>query len=94
MKAKKVRTHLITDGNSLFGANEVACKRPLFELPGEEGVFGWDDTIKRVTCRRCQASKEYREMCKEMEIPHPFSMSAYKAHATMERKRKAREVGK
>ena len=92
MKTKKVRTHLVTDGDTFFGANQVACKRPLSEIPKEQGVLGYDGTFGKINCRECQRSKDYRELCEELGEEHPFSKAAKKAHDTMERREKgARE---
>jgi hypothetical protein len=82
---KKEKMHLCTDGDSLLGANAVACGARSPSKP-ELATFGETESIfKQINCRKCMASKEYREISKGYGLMHPFSEAAMKANATRKR---------
>lgn len=77
----KHRIHLVANGDSLgLTTTRWACGEP---KDGEKGYFGEDGTMHHITCRKCIASKLYREICKQEGIEHPFTTAAKKAWNTM-----------
>lgn len=87
---KSKRMHLCTSGDSFFGASMVACGKK----PGEPelATFGETEAIfKQINCRGCMASPEYRAICKEYGLEHPFSTASKKAHTTIKSVKK-REI--
>lgn len=88
-KKKKEKVHLCTSGDSLFGANSWACG----PAKKDKGTFAMTkNDWELINCRKCQASKDYRDICAEFGAEHPFTKAAKKAHETMRKNKEAQQL--